>query len=1441
MSKIVIDEGNSLENLEIRLDHLLLGQKDLEAERGSFQSLEPLLDDRYRNFPPFLASSGKIQEAANLVEGKDEIELFFLYLLSDKNKTKMIPVLEQNRSAIGESLYQDFMSLIFLSTDEKTRGYILRNLLLLPTASRSAFVNFIIAMFSDEPQNINYSPNVEQHSALFLEAIKAENKGNSDKAFADMLTIFENSGYPKFIFELLRFYVMKYDNIAPERVERFINLVTESPLNISFTSLKFIEFLFYYRNNIFDKLEGSVSSLGESTDSLFILNAVAPLLYQYEKWHLLGKFYKLASRKTVGRTKVRYLELLADIYEHKLNMPDFAIEIHKSIVEDDPRSCSVSLSMVLSVYEDNQQWNDLYNLFKYLSERENEPQLKAYYFYRAGDLLFRELKKPDEARTMLEKSAELHRSFEVLRALSEIYLKMHDYDAYISNLLRELDLTTEPSQRVKLLDIIADSCITYKKDYTSAEKHLLELMKINNSDIGTIRKLGKLYYMSRNWSRLTEVNNAEISRTDNIKDRVNLLYKNGTIYFRELLDFDRAKDCFLQTIAIEATHIPSLLYLEKIYLRENNVKQLIELYRKLTQSSSQDSETREYYFTRLAVIYRDNGMKKEAIDTFRAILDSYPENTIAKENWRILSGDVRFTDFSFDEFDNSEISSMAEALTNHEKADLPANFVETAQNNFWKYLYVMKKGIKTAMPDIELTHQERMIFNMLESFDDIDVLIANNSKRTALIALAQKYLEKGYYKGIYTILAYYLKLNPETKRTFWSLFFMGRDNPDLKEKLETLLVSEKDFAYFEIALNMLEKIYLADKDYKTILFLRTVFAKKLKDNARQIEFIDETLKSLEGKLEKKDMLELYKFRYKISDKESKRQYLTVLAGVYKELQMQESLTRLYEEKWIAEKDITDGEHLLVLYTSANESEKAIELAKELAAADPERIDVFDKLINLYASQEQYSLAITALKHRIKNEKNPLHKEHLNIRLLELFLSTHLHDEALNLFMTVTFEKPYDKFDKGVELASAFLVTDMKEQALYILKSIAPANEEQAKKKIELFIANGEKCKEDDLKHISSYSVIAPLLERYKDAGAVSSFFIDYFSSKGDIASTEAMFLSLLDRGELDEAKMLFEKTLSSSDKNKMFESMILRHEKKHDEEKRLLMGMLKDELQKGSLYPLERLMEMDMPDKPRAGFFLINLLSSFSKGKCKPADNEWSRLYAIDKNIILSYLDFTEKDNLLLKYANLLAFASPRNTKKAIKEPLNPTTNKEIANLLQKVSLALGTDTIDAFYDKSMGYPVNVDNQNIPVLVFGEPAKSIPAKNLVFLIANTVFLMRNGVDEYNGRKGVDSAVERMVSSLSFAGKSKVTFIRSLKEKYQPDAIEMFNELENTPPDIIRAFGEKLYKASLLYAFSVVPDISVFIAAAESSGYFWDENSYSSMAFNFGLKKFLARV
>ena len=1004
MEKIVIANDSTLENVRLNFRHILPKSGEIEAKRDSFKPLETLSGHTPENFFPSALTSLSAAEALKTLNGKDELELFFTLLLSDPSEYGLFEKLRSASSSISKENYLNLLVFLLTKTgfaNDDIIDEIKKNL----TVS-DPVTDLVLSFYDKSPHEPADTGSMESLCASFFEAVKAEKSGDYGKAFSMMLKVFEESDLHPFIFEILKFYIMQYSGISPENIAEFTKKATESSLAVSFTTVKFVEFCYYYKNNIEEKIEETVSVLAENTDSVFILNIIAPVLYKYKKWDLVGKFYKLSSKKAIGAEKTMYLELLADIYEHKLELPDFAAEIYRNIAEEDPVNCTFSLSKAAAIYEENGSWEKLASLYSMVAERENNTVNQSAFFYKTGEIFKNRLNDKIKAAEYFEKSIAARYSFETARALTELCLEAKNYGRYTELLEYELKNASEETGRIKILEKLADCCINCTGDLGKAEGYLLQILDIAPKNLDTVKKLGKIYYQTEEWEKLTETNFKEIDISKDIAEIANLYYKNGVIFYENIKDMTRATECFRELLEIEPEHLPTLLYLERIFTKTKDaagtnlvVSQISDMNR------SEKSKIGLSYLTKSAMMMRDSGRTKKANEIFSEILKLYPENITAKENLRMSEGKADFTNIETESIDYNEYNFelFIEYIKQSNSSFMTDEILKREGSSFWKELYFLYKEGTFEKSETSYSDKEKFVLSLLEKDFSIDILTKNSTKKTALMFLVGEYIKAGFFEGVSIILDYYLKFEPKNKRKIWSLFFKGCENPTLADDLEELFMTAQDEQTFRILREILEHIYIGNRDFSTLLFIRNIALQKIEDNKEKCRFIDETISLAGENIAPDKLMDLYIDRIKFTDYENLDEFLKIYEPTLSEIGANSILIPIYEKKWLKEKEIVSGEKLLDFYTTKKDWKKAGTVAKELFSID-KSISSLERYTSILKESGNNDSALEIIKTELSAATEETRKNRLKEMLFELLTETGNIEEAAEFFENSPQEK-----------------------------------------------------------------------------------------------------------------------------------------------------------------------------------------------------------------------------------------------------------------------------------------------------------------------------------------------------------------------------------------------------------------------------------------------------
>lgn len=1045
MEKIVIANDSTLENVRLNFRHILPKSEEIEEKRGSFKPLETLSGKVPENFFPAALTSMSAAEALKTLTGNDELELFFTLLLSNPSEYGLFEKLKSASSSISKENYLNLLIFLLIKTgfaNDELIDEIKKHL----TESDSV-TDLILSFYDKAPHEITDTSSMESLCASFFEAVKAEKAGDYGKAFTLMLKVFEESDLHPFIFEILKFYIMQYSGISPEDIAAFTKKVTESSLAVSFTTVKFVEFCYYYKNNIEDKLEETVSVLAENTDSVFILNIIAPILYKYRKWHLVGKFYKLSSKKALGAEKTMYLELLADIYENKLELPDFAAEIYRNIAEEDPVNCTFSLSKAAAIYEENGSWEKLASLYSMVAERENNTANQALFFYKTGEIFKTRLNDHDKAVEYFERSIAARYSSEAARALAELSFAAKNYDRYIELLEYELKSAFEDSEQIKILEKLSDCCINNTGDLVKAEGYLTQILDIAPKNLTAVKKLGKIYYRTKNWEKLTEINFKEIDISKDLAEIANLYYKNGVIFYENIKDLTRATECFRELLEIEPEHLPALFYLEKIFAKTKDaagsnlvVSQIADMTR------SEKSKISLSYLTKLAMILRETGKIKKANEIFSEILKLYPENITAKENLRMSEGKADFANIETKlvDYNDYDFGLFIEYIKQNNSSLMTDEILKHEDQSFWKELYFLYKEGSFEKSETPYGDKEKFVLSLFKKDFSIDILVKNSTRHTALMFLVGEYIKAGFFEGISIILDYYLKFEPKNKRKIWSLFFKGCENPTLQDDLEELLTTAEDNRTYDIVKEILEHIYIKNKDFDTLLFLRNVTFQRIEDNREKCRFIDETISLAGESIAPYKLIDLYRNRINFTDYENLDDFLKIYEPALSEIGANSILVPIYEKKWNKEKEIVSGEKLLNIYITKKDWKNAGKIAEELFKNDKTTTSL-ERYISILKESGDNEAALQIIKTELSSSTDEAQKTKLKGMLFEILTETGNMEEAAEFFADSPEERAKteekireyiaeENFDAAEKATNVFITENLKKQVLLSLSA-----------------------------------------------------------------------------------------------------------------------------------------------------------------------------------------------------------------------------------------------------------------------------------------------------------------------------------------------------------------------------------------------------------------------
>ena len=253
--------------------------------------------------------------------------------------------------------------------------------------------------------------------------------------------------------------------------------------------------------------------------------------------------------------------------------------------------------------------------------------------------------------------------------------------------------------------------------------------------------------------------------------------------------------------------------------------------------------------------------------------------------------------------------------------------------SFWKDLYFCYKERKESEAKESYNDKEQFVMSIFDKDFSVNILIKNSTKKTALMFLTGEYIKAGFFEGLATTLDFYLKFEPKNKRKTWSLFFKGCENPNLQEDLEELFTTAEDKHSFKIIQEILEHIYIKNKDIDTFIFTRNIVLQKIDDNKEKCRFIDETITLAGENISNDKLMDLYRKRIKFTNSEDLKFFLEIPKNLERYVDMLISEGKYEEADDSVRKFVSDPFEQTLFFSKTahrqNDTAKENELLKPL--------------------------------------------------------------------------------------------------------------------------------------------------------------------------------------------------------------------------------------------------------------------------------------------------------------------------------------------------------------------------------------------------------------------------------------------------------------------------------------------------------------------------------
>ncbi|MCY1014199.1 tetratricopeptide repeat protein [Pyxidicoccus sp. MSG2] len=323
------------------------------------------------------------------------------------------------------------------------------------------------------------------------------------------------------------------------------------------------------------------------------------------------------------------LNKMAVVYEDRLGDLDHAIECMKRIL-DLASDHLPTIRNLARLYERASRFRELLETNDLEASLAGDTKQVLSLLHRNAEILDEHLKDRAGAISAYERVLALSPSYlPALKALGRLYAQDGRWAKLIDMYRAESEASPSTEQAAALIYKIGELYEQKLQMESEAIASFNEALMLAPSYFPALRALARIYRSAGAWESLVEVLRAEAANRTDPMERANALYQAATIWEDQLQRPQLAIDTYQEVLRLTPGHAATLRALERLYLAQDNVKELVSILDRETQVGGTPSAKVTAYL-KLARLYLDRFQEpSRAAQCSEAVLGLDPGNLTA--------------------------------------------------------------------------------------------------------------------------------------------------------------------------------------------------------------------------------------------------------------------------------------------------------------------------------------------------------------------------------------------------------------------------------------------------------------------------------------------------------------------------------------------------------------------------------------------------------------------------------------------------------------------------------------------------------------------------------------------------------------------------------------------------------------------------------------------
>lgn len=261
---------------------------------------------------------------------------------------------------------------------------------------------------------------------------------------------------------------------------------------------------------------------------------------------------------------------LGQLFQNQLDEYEQAVQTYERILGIQPDHEN-ALRMLEHLHTERQAWAELFSVLERRSELTLDPDEQAYFFARMAGLAEEMLDRRLDAIDLWNQVLAVHpQSVDALRELRRLYFDEQRWADLVGVLEREVELTTNPGDRLALFETLGTIYGSYLNSEGQAIDAWQNVLKIDYEHLVALDALHELYTRSGDYNELPDILERLIAHVEVTQDRkLELWIELGDVQGDMLMNPEAAIHAWKNVLGLDPGSELALNNLERLFLQES--------------------------------------------------------------------------------------------------------------------------------------------------------------------------------------------------------------------------------------------------------------------------------------------------------------------------------------------------------------------------------------------------------------------------------------------------------------------------------------------------------------------------------------------------------------------------------------------------------------------------------------------------------------------------------------------------------------------------------------------------------------------------------------------------------------------------------------------------------------------------------------------------------